>query len=198
MNYLESIKILDGKLYRIELHNRRCNNTRRDKYGVNDDISLTQYIHLPQGLSKGLLKCRVLYHREVLKVSYQRYTPRIIKTLKLVSHPDISYNNKAEDRPQLDRLYAEKASCDEIIISRNGLLTDAYYYNIALYDGMQWVTPRVPLLEGVMREELLQNGVIIAKDINESELYQYSKICLFNALNEFGDIELSMSSVQNI
>ena len=42
-----------------------------------------------------------------------------------------------------------KREQDEILITRNGLLTDTSIANIALFNGKEWHTPKHPLLKGV-------------------------------------------------
>ena len=54
---------------------------------------------------------------------------------------------------------------DDILIVKNGLLTDTSIANIALYDGNDWYTPLHPLLKGTKRAELLDKGVLKEKEI---------------------------------
>lgn len=193
--FLESIKILNGKIYRIALHNQRCLLTRAELLNNNQTIDLQQYVHPPLHMQKGLIKCRIAYHHKIEEVSYQRYIKPKIQTIKLVHTKDIIYKYKTINRPQLDHLYQQKDQCDEMIVVNEGLLTDAYYFNIALCNNGQWFTPKKPLLTGIMRTDLLQKGLIIEKDIHVEELTHYSQISLFNALNEFGEIELDISQI---
>ena len=59
----------------------------------------------------------------------------------------------------------KKGDCDDILIIRNGLITDMSYANVAFFDGTQWLTPRIPLLAGTCRERLLETGPIREADI---------------------------------
>ncbi|WP_309546477.1 aminotransferase class IV [Hoylesella marshii] len=88
-----------------------------------------------------------------------------------------------------------KGVCDDVLIVRNGLLTDTSYTNIALYDGYQWFTPATPLLEGTMRASLLDSGMLIEKDILLSDLPHYQYIALFNAMIDMGELVLPISCV---
>ncbi len=88
---------------------------------------------------------------------------------------------------------SRKENCDDIIMVNNGLLTDTSYANIALFDGKTWFTPRKPYLYGSHRDFLLDNGKITEKDIPANEIFNYQKIRIFNALIEFGDIELDIN-----
>jgi 4-amino-4-deoxychorismate lyase len=75
------------------------------------------------------------------------------------------------------------------------LLTDSTYYNVALYNGKDWLTPKSPLLHGTARARLLKKGILKEADIKLKELQSFQKVCLFNALNDFGEVELGISEV---
>ena len=67
---------------------------------------------------------------------------------------------KLRQRGKLNELFAKKGSCDDVIIVRNGLITDSSYANLIFFDGREWITPKVPLLEGTCRARLLASGKI--------------------------------------
>ena len=52
----------------------------------------------------------------------------------------MEYNYKWEDRSQLDALYAKRENVDDILIVKNGLITDTLYANIAFEKSGQWFT----------------------------------------------------------
>ena len=85
---------------------------------------------------------------------------------------------------------------DDIIIVKDGLITDASYANLIFWDGENWFTPNTPLLKGVQREKLLKDGLIQEKEIKPSDLASYQKVALINAMLDFKDkIELSIDHV---
>lgn len=88
-------------------------------------------------------------------------------------------------------LFHSRQAHDEILIIKNGLVTDCFYYNVAFWDGKDWLTPKSPLLGGTARARLLDKGIIREADINAKIINSFEKICLFNALNDFGKVELS-------
>jgi 4-amino-4-deoxychorismate lyase len=88
-----------------------------------------------------------------------------------------------------------RGNYDDIIMLNNGLLSDAWYSNIALWDGINWCTPTLPIIYGTQRAALLQSAKIIEKDISKEDLCIYSRIRLFNAMIEFGEIELDINSL---
>lgn len=95
----------------------------------------------------------------------------------------------------LNRLFSERGTCDDILIVKHGLLTDTSIANIALFDGTHWYTPRQPLLKGTKRAFLLDEGILMEKELRCEDLPAFSTIRLFNAMIEWGEMELP---VQNI
>ena len=83
-------------------------------------------------------------------------------------------------------LFALRGEADEVVIIRNGLLTDTSYSNIALFDGRHWVTPRQPLLRGTMRQSLLDAGVLTEQDIKAEDWSSYRRVSLINAMMPLG------------
>ena len=134
-------------------------------------------------------KCRVEYTREVLKVEYVPYRMRPVHSLRLVTCDEIDYSYKSTDRQCLNDLFAQRAGHDDILIIRDGLLTDTSICNVALWNGTSWITPARPLLCGTMRAYLLDKGLVQAEDIPVEDLPKYTRIRLFNALIEFGEID---------
>src|SRR5665647_2632970 len=100
---------------------------------------------------------------------------------------------KMADRTDYQNVFSKRDNCDDVLLVKNGLLTDTSYCNIALFDGVQWFTPKTPLIQGVNRAQLLADGRLLAKDIKLDELLNFQRISLFNALNEFGTIEIEIS-----
>ena len=85
-------------------------------------------------------------------------------------------------------MYAQRETADDILVVRNGYLTDTSISNIALYDGNTWFTPSYPLLKGTKRAELLDKHLIQEKEILHTQLGSYFRIMLFNAMIDWGQI----------
>ena len=178
---LETIKIEDGQIYNIKWHNRRCNQTRLALFYQRKPIELQHYINPPQ---EGLFRCRILYNQNIVSIEYIPYKAKDNQTFKIVQS-DIEYSYKYANRELLDSLKKEFDTYDEIIVEKNGLLTDTTIANIAFYDGVSWITPKKPLLEGTMREKLLKSKFLIAKDIKSEDLIHFSNFALMNAMIGF-------------
>jgi 4-amino-4-deoxychorismate lyase len=179
---IETIKIESGQVSNIEWHNARFNRSRKELFGVDKSIKLQEYIEPPIG--KGVFRCRILYSEEILSIEYIPYQAKVFKTFKIVES-NIDYNHKYSNRMPLERLKAEVFPYNEIIIKKDGLLTDTSVANIAFYDGDSWLTPKKPLLRGTMRENLLNHNRLIEKDIKSDELKHFSHFALMNAMIGF-------------
>jgi 4-amino-4-deoxychorismate lyase len=102
---------------------------------------------------------------------------------------------KKEDRKDYNAAFGMRGNCDDVLLLKNGLLTDTSICNIAFFDGRCWLTPAKPLIYGVNRASLLEEGKIIEKDIKLDELKKFSNVRLFNAMIEFGEIELKIRDI---
>ncbi|MDD4971339.1 MAG: aminotransferase class IV [Paludibacter sp.] len=194
--FIESIQLNNGVFKRLELHQERVRLALKDYYPGVKAFDLVESLHTTTFPVTKIYKCRVLYDSVIRKIEYIPYTQRKINSLKLVETDMESTHYKLEDRSLYNAAFALRGECDEIILVKNGLLTDTSFTNIALYDGIQWYTPRSPLIYGVNRAELIQQGVLTEKDINASDLVNFTRVSLFNAMNEFGSIELDISAIR--
>ena len=188
--FIETIKIKDGQIYNIKWHNSRCNHTRQDFFNISKILYLQQHIKAPP---KGLFRCRIVYAKEVISIAYIPYQAKKIKIFNIVQS-NIEYNYKYVNREVLDRLKIEIYDDNEIIIEKNGLLTDTSIANIAFYDGHRWVTPQKPLLKGTMRMKLLESGFITEKEIKSEDIKHFSNFALMNAMIGF-QIQKSITDI---
>jgi len=74
---------------------------------------------------------------------------------------------------------------DEIIIEKDGYLTDSSIANIAFFDGIDWITPKKPLLNGTTRERLLDMKFLRTADIKSSDIKSFSGFALMNTMIKF-------------
>ncbi|MCK9280554.1 MAG: aminotransferase class IV [Melioribacteraceae bacterium] len=185
----ETIKVLDGKLFNIEYHNNRMNAARKELFSADKIICLENAIVIPLEFAKGLYKCKVIFGKEIESVNIIPYKPKKIEKLVLVYDDKIEYNYKYLDRTPLDELknkFAPKEN-EEIIIVKNGLVTDCSYANIIFREVENYYTPSTPLLNGTMRQKLLDEKKIIEREIRVSDIENYSEIHLINAMIEISD-----------
>lgn len=190
----ETIKIAGGKIFNLPYHNRRMNRARRELFGAEDLLNLEDFIEIPPESENIITRCRVIYGLSVQSVEYSQYTPALITTLKLVEGSNIDYSFKYLDRSSLNAL-VDKNAADDILIIKNGYVTDCSFANIVFYDGNRWTTPATPLLQGTMREMLIQNGVIKEDFIKVDHLQKLSYFRLINAMLGF---DAPMQPISNI
>lgn len=183
----ESIKVEKRKFLNISFHNERFNRARRKLLSISEEQNLESLVVIPEELSDEIYKCRIFYDYKIDKVEFLKYERRNVLSLKTVKCDDIFYEYKYADRSKIDELKAKYAPLPEedIIIIKNGLITDTSYSNIALFDGSKWFTPKEPLLLGTQREKLLREGKILERQIKLTDLEDYTEFKMINAMMEF-------------
>ena len=178
---LETIKIEEGQASNLIYHQKRFDRSRRALFGLSESINLSSLLNAP---SKALYRCRIVYDKEIHSVEYIPYHVKEIQKLKVVS-ADIDYTYKYADREVFNRLLQAHPAYDEIIIEKEGYLTDTTIANIAFYDGKQWFTPEESLLQGTMRAKLLDEGFLQKREIKHTDLKNYTHVALMNAMIGF-------------
>jgi 4-amino-4-deoxychorismate lyase len=180
---LETIALVDGVAQYIDYHQRRVTRSRGELWGIDEVVALPSYLgDAPQ---KGKFRCRLLYDcGGVVSVEYHPYTPKEIVTIAPIQS-DIDYSYKYANRSSLEALKLQAPHDDEILIIKNGLVTDTSIANIAFHDGMQWVTPTTPLLHGTTRQRFIDEGVLVCRDIRYDEIVGYDRVALMNAMVGF-------------
>lgn len=194
--FVETIRIEGGRAYNLPLHAARMNQTRKEVFGLVRPLDLAPCLSaLPY---EERTKCRVEYAETILKVEYISYRFRPVRTLQWVENDAIDYTYKSTDRQAIQRLFATRGNSDDILIVRDGQITDTSICNVALWNGEEWITPAIPLLAGTHRAYLLSIGQIRPGTIRKSDLPGYSRIRLFNALIPFGEIELPLTALRGL
>jgi len=192
----ETIQITDGKAQRPDYHEARMIRSSKELFGTDTKICLREQLAVPEQFSKGIIKCRVEYGPDIENITFSNYVKREIKSLKLIENNEISYPYKFTDRQLLNSLREKRGETDEILIVKNGLITDTSFTNIAFFDGGHWFTPDSPLLPGTMRSYLLYRKVLIEQRITPSLLNQFSCARLLNAMLSWeGSTEIPVSNI---
>jgi 4-amino-4-deoxychorismate lyase len=187
MKLLETIYLKDGQWQNIDYHNQRFNESRRAIFDIDETIDLTDLIEIPDEYKTADYRCRVIYESEIESVSFVKYVPKEIKKLRLVDIGNWNYEYKYADRDFLNKLLAENSDVDEVIMTKNGFITDCTIANLAFYDGKNWFTPTTPLLKGTKRQQLLDKPMITEREIRIKDISQYEGVCLINC---FRNLEL--------
>jgi len=194
--FIETIKILDGKPVNLSWHNQRMARTMKENYGIEEPPDLNDIIRVPDKFQSGIVKCRIIYSIAIQEITFAQHTPRIVTTLKIVVDDHIEYTFKYADRKKLESLLREqKEKIGDILIVKNGFVTDTSYSNIIFYDGSKWVTPDTPLLAGTQRDKLINEGIISEASIIPEDLKKFKKARLINALLEFNGEDIDIDQI---
>ena len=183
---VETISVIDGKALHLWYHQERLNVSQKALFESFTPIHLNKIIKPPS--SSGQLKCRVIYAEDLIDVSFSTYHEKEIKSLKIIES-DIDYSFKYCNRDELNELYAKREDADDILIVKNGLITDSSFANVAFWDGFKWITPKLPLLKGTTRERLIKNGFLVQRDIYIDEIKKFNSFALMNAMIGFKPIK---------
>lgn len=191
--YLETIRIEEGRACHLPYHNQRMNETRAH-LGLSDGLDLEAVIG-DVFIYQQRTRCRIVYDTEIRSVEFFPYQIRSVKTLRLVEDNQVDYGCKYANRSALNRCFAQRGACDDVLIVQNGDVTDTTIANVAFWNGETWFTPSTPLLKGTMRASLLDSHQIQEAKIRVEDLSHFSRLRLFNAMISFGEIELPIQSV---
>jgi len=193
--FIETICIKNQKIQLIDYHNDRTNKCISTVFNNEIDIDLNKFIDINKA-TFDLVKCRIIYSNKIESIEYHPYSIRPILTLQTVDiNAKYTYNYKSLDRSRLEYYFGLKGKSDDIIMIQNGRVTDSYYANLAFLKDSVWYTPSQPLLEGTKRAYLLDQGKIIEKEILKEDIIEYEKVMLFNAMIDFGEVEISVSEI---
>jgi len=189
---LESIKCNGGKLQNLPYHQARVNQSFHELFPTDTPPNLSQ-IRVPQNL-QGIYKCRFLYGRSHSRYHFVQYKIRTIHTLQCVVSNVITYQYKYLDRTEINKL-SSPINDQEIVIIRDGLITDSSYANLAFFDGVAWYTPSSYLLKGTKRQLLLDQEKLTETEIRVQDIHRYQQVSLINALLDLGQISLPIDRI---
>jgi len=190
--YLETICAVDGVVQHCTYHQRRYEATLEDEKSKN----ILQLNDLLQPPKEGVYRCRLLYDCDgICDISYHCYEKRVVQSLKLIEADKLEYAKKYANREALDTLFSKRENCDDILIVKNGYITDTAIANVAFFDGRVWVTPQKPLLQGTTRARLIEDGFLEQRDISVHDLSGYSQLALMNAMIDFDIIHKKVEEI---
>lgn len=181
---IESIYCVDGHAPLLELHQERVNRTLVHLYNSSSD-RLTIKIPEYEWEKSKVYKLRVVYNPDMCSVQAIPYSPKLITSAILIENNDIDYSYKFYNRDVINTLTSSinNKNNSEIIIVKDGCITDSSYHNLVFRKGKKFYTPKNPLLHGVQREFLMSIGYLEPIDILVSDLPDYDECYFINALN---------------
>lgn len=181
----ETVCIYNSQIKNGPYHERRFRNACIAHFEKEPDFSLFDTIEIPEINSSLLYKLKIKYTYNTIQWSISEYKNKIPATLKLIHDDTISYDLKFSDRTHLNCLYEKRGLSEDVLIVKNGCITDATYSNILFTDGHHIVTPATPLLKGTCRDRLLGEKKIQEALITLDHLHNFTHFQLINAMNDF-------------
>lgn len=186
--FIESIKLNDAKVFHLDWHQKRVNESFKAFFSHSSVLILEDLIKdVP---SKGFYKIRIVYDDQQHSIEFKPYSPKKIQSFELIEIA-FDYDFKYEDRNEINQI-KEKSSADEVIFTNKTNILDSSYSNLAFYDGKDWFTPSSYLLNGTTRQRLLAENKIIETPIRINDLAKYEKISFINAMNDLNENILTL------
>lgn len=182
---LETIRCEEGSPVNLAYHQKRLDETLL-ALGIVRTYDLRSLISPPD---RGLYRCRFLYNAEECRIEFHPYSPRLVSSLKLLHANTLEYSFKYADRAALDTLFSHRGGCDDVLIVKNGFITDTTIANVALFIEGKWLTPVEPLLRGTARARLIDSGFLIPAPLTPKDIAKASKAALMNAMMGFVEVE---------
>ena len=185
--FIESIKIEDKKIFLLDLHQKRVDDTFAH-FGKETSINLAEIFKNLEHDEDGLYKLRISYDLDKnFRTQLIPYAISEISNFQLVVNNIYDYSFKFEDRKELEKML-QHAKSSEIIIVKNNHITDTSFSNLLFKKGKEWFTPSTYLLNGVQRQYLLKNKKIKEAEITLQNIAEYSHFQIINAMNDFDDM----------
>ena len=191
----ESICVLNGRVLNPKWHELRYHSAYSKLFGESPKKSLLAGLQIPIESQTGKVKLKIIYGQNQKEFSFQRYKTQKIERLKVVHHNKLDYSLKFSERQTLNELFTLKENCDDVLIVKNGEITDTSYGNVIFFDGTNWVTPKNPLLKGTCRARLISDGKVSEQVIRVEDLKSLKVVKVINAMR---DLEQKMIPIENI
>lgn len=177
----ETILISNGAAQNLAYHQARFERTQKELFGVISHIKLKDYIDISNNID---MRCKLVYSDSIVSCEVLPYIKKQIKKLILLDSC-IKYTYKLLKREELDALYDKRGAADDVIIVKDGFVSDTTTANLAFFDGSKWLTPAKPLLGGTTRQRLLDEGFLSVADILAKDIKNFERVAIMNALRGF-------------
>ena len=180
--FIETICYEQGSFQRLELHTQRCNKTRYHFFGNQPAIRLETILSIPEHLKDHTVKCTVTYGVDILNIEYSVYVIKSVKSLQIVTDNVVDYSFKFADRTQLTSLFDKKGQYDDILIIKDGLITDTSYANIIYLSNNRWYSQQYPLLLGTRLQYYIALNLVTPTRLTFNDLSNFSEARIINAM----------------
>jgi 4-amino-4-deoxychorismate lyase len=192
--FIETIRAENGVPQMISLHQQRVDRTLK-KWPGSQPVDLSALLSGLDFHAYPSTRIRIEYGTKgFIKVETFEYFVRQVRSVRIMEIGARAYRYKYADREWIIELL-RASGCDEIIMARGGMVTDASIANLAFFNGKEWLTPEEPLLPGTQRQMLMEKGVIKAVPITLENLSTYKVFKLMNAMlpwNESPELDMGI------
>ncbi len=180
--FIETICYEKACFQQIESHNERFNRTRQQFFGLQIPVRLELFLSVPADLKDKTVKCTVTYGADIIRIDYNIYQIRPVNSLQMVVDDSIDYAFKYADRTKLNSLFNLRHQSDDILIIKNGLITDTSYANVIFKKDDKWYSPQNPLLKGTQIGRYFREGRVTPALLCPSDLPLFSEARIVNAM----------------
>lgn len=185
--FIESIKVEDQRIFLVELHQKRMNDTF-SHFGKECKIDISDVFQNLEHKENGLYKFRIEYNLENnFKTQIIPYIISETDDFELVINNEINYSFKYYNRSEFQKI-KDRSHADEIIVVKNNQITDTSFSNLIFLKDKIWFTSKSYLLNGIMRQRLLSENKIRETEITLDNIKEFTHFQLINALNDFDDM----------
>lgn len=198
--FIETLRIRNGEIRNIAYHQSRMSYTMLEHF--NSDISTLladAILDRAEKLQADITyKCRVTYGKSIEKIEFEKYNIKHQTAIKVVEANDLDYSFKYADRSDLTKRLELNPNYTDVLIIKNGYVTDTSYANLVFFKDGKMFTPSTPLLAGTMRQSLLKNGLINEVPIRFEDAFEYDEFMLINSMMDLDEspiYDISLISV---
>lgn len=182
---LETLRCENGAALHLSYHQERLEKSLLS-LNIETRYDLRSLIAPPP---EGVYRCRFVYDADGYAVEFHPYLPKTFTSLKLIRADTLTYSLKYVNREALNALFEKRGGCDDVLILKDGLLTDTTIANIALLIDGRWLTPEAPLLGGTTRSRLINEGFLTPASLTPHDISNATKVGLMNAMVGFLEVE---------
>lgn len=183
-HWFETIKIENGLAVNLEWHQKRVDSTLLD-HGITPHFKLQDFFNAIGLSAEGIHRLKIVYNQKIVDHSILNYVPGTLDTLKVVEDNHLTYSYKDTDRRRLEFLKSCREDCDDVLIIKNGQVTDISYANIVFCSEKGFFSPVKPLLRGTQISLLAQQRIVHLREIRPSDFHHFTGWVPVNALLGF-------------
>lgn len=131
-------------------------------------------------------RVRVLYDENGLDIEASPLMIQYPTTFRCVDvDHNFDYSYKFADRQVLNEAFLKRNGKEDVILIRDGWVTDTSKANLAFRKNDKWYTPYFPLLAGTTWKKLVSEQSLLPRPIHVDHIALFDVVRTFNALHAF-------------